>query len=83
MKVLLYNTRTGFYFTKSGHWVKEMSQAQDFERAPAAMLRAAVSRLSDVELVYSFPNPQRNIRIPLAGFSESARPAGMRSSCCI
>jgi hypothetical protein len=71
MKVLIHNTVTGLYLAEGCRWVKEMSEAQDFERAPAAVLRAEDLGLTDVEVIYAFLDKMNNISIPLVGFNEN------------
>ena len=73
MKVLIHNTVTGLYLAEGCRWVKEIADAQDFERAPAAILHAGDLGLTNIEVTYAFPNKKDNITIPLIGFDESPR----------
>ena len=57
MKVLLRNTRTGFYMN-SGEWTEHVEEARDFRFSAEAVKYAADHRLGNVEVVFSFSDRQ-------------------------
>ena len=66
MKILLRNTNTELYMN-SGDWIEDVGQACDFKSRGDAIMFAVEHHLSDVEIIYAFPNPEYNFRTGMMG----------------
>lgn len=71
MRILLRNVSTGLYLN-SGDEMKEAGPACDFKSGGDAITFAAVHRLSNVEIIYSFPEPEYNFCTGIIGFRQPA-----------
>jgi hypothetical protein len=72
MKIMLRNVNTRLYMN-SGHWIEDVSQACGFKSGGDAITFAATHHLSNVEIVYSFPEPEYNFCTGLMGFRRQTR----------
>jgi len=65
MKVLLRSTRTGHYFQQPKQWTHDSNAALDFGLIEQAIKTACEARLEDVEVVFWFGHPERDLRLPI------------------
>ena len=59
MKILLRDVNTGLYMN-SGDWIEDVGQACEFKSGGDAIRFAVKQHLSDIEIIYAFPNPEYN-----------------------
>ncbi len=71
MRVLLRNTKTGFYFQSPEAWTSDDSNALDFHHSAQAIKQVCDMKLKGVELLLAFDDSQQNIRMPLRESSSS------------
>ena len=65
MKVLLRSTQTGHYFQQPKQWTHDSNAALNFEHIEQAIKTACEARLEEVEVVFLFGHPQRDVRLPI------------------
>lgn len=65
MKVLLRSTQTGHYFQQPQQWTRDSRAALDFRHIEQAIKTACEARLDDVEVVFLFGHPERDLHLPI------------------
>ena len=65
MKVLLRRRQTGHYFQQPQQWTGDSKTALDFGHIEQAIKTACEARLEDVEVVFLFEQPERDLRLPI------------------
>jgi hypothetical protein len=67
MKVLLRSKATGHYFQGVGDWTPQVTNAFNFHRPERAVkfILGANLKVSEMEVVLSFPEPYFNICLPM------------------
>ena len=65
MKVLLRNRHTGHYFQEPQQWTTDSEAALDFGQIEHAIKTACEAQLEDVEVVFLFSDPERDLRLPI------------------
>ena len=56
MKVLVQNTKTGFYLSEEDRWVQEMSTALDFKNSMDALEHCLQKQLKGVQILLASQN---------------------------
>ena len=65
MKVLLRNTATRLYYVGNGEWTPDSRQARGFEQVEEAVLCHRAERLTAMEVVLRYDDPQCDLVLPL------------------
>jgi hypothetical protein len=53
------------FYAGQGRWTKEPWNAQEFDSGELVVREARDQQLTDVEIVYIFPNPKDTITVPI------------------
>jgi hypothetical protein len=61
MPVVIQQLETGLFWGQNGAWVKEQSEAKDFERSGAAIVHCVTERLMDVRVGMLFGDPEMDV----------------------
>ena len=64
MRVLLRNAQTGLFFQDGQNWTAARMEARDFQHTAEAIKFAVEAGLHNVEVVFSFDDPQYDVRLP-------------------
>jgi hypothetical protein len=64
MRVLIRNAQSGLFFRDSQSWTAARMEARDFNHTADAIEFAAEAGLHNVEVVFSFDDPQYDLRLP-------------------
>ncbi|HOX58076.1 MAG TPA: hypothetical protein P5205_14340 [Candidatus Paceibacterota bacterium] len=65
MKVLLRKTNNSHYYVGKDHWTADSRCARDFGEVETAIQLHRDERLTDVEVVLSFDDPQCELVLPI------------------
>ncbi len=74
MRVLLQDTQTKLYYAGPGHWVKEKTEALDFERIDRAAQVYETEKYPFAEILVE--THETNIGAPMGQPSATAAPVG-------
>ena len=82
MRILLRNTNTELYMN-SGDWIEDVGQACEFKSGGDAITFAVEHHLSNVEVIYAFPDPKYNFCTGMMGLRPQTRGSAVapRKSC--
>ncbi len=65
MRILLRSKRTAQFYAGTGQWTKDPSAAQEFKGGDFAVKEALKHSMREMEIVYSFDNPDHDITTPI------------------
>jgi len=77
VKVLLRDTRNGWYYQGPSEWTPEQDLALDVGHAARAVALAFEARLGDVEILLCYEDPRYNLILPVNRAKSRSDSAGM------
>ena len=76
MKVLLRDTRNGWYYQGPSGWTPEQDLALDVGQAARAVALAFEAHLRDVEILLCYDDPRYNLVLPISQTQSRSDAAG-------